>query len=94
MQQVTLRFARAFMRDIASVLLDYEIDTPVPFVAPMPSGGVQLEWSIDNRELELEIVRPNTFQYLRVWSDQEEEGAASRWEAMRFVKWVATGEQP
>lgn len=90
----TLKFTRSFIRDVSAVLIDYGIETPIPFVAPTPSGGVQFEWAVDGRELELEIARPNSFHYLRVWGQQEQEGTASRWEAVRFVKWVATGEEP
>jgi hypothetical protein len=89
----TVKFARSFIRDVAAVLVDYGVETPVPFVAPTPFGGVQFEWVVGDRELELEISRPNSFQYFRA-SGAEEEGAASRWEAVRFVKWVATGEEP
>jgi hypothetical protein len=90
----TVKFSRSFIRDVAAVLVDYGVDAPVPFVAPTPSGGIQFEWAVGSRELELEIARPNSFHYLRVSGADEEEGSASRWEAVRFVKWVATGEEP
>lgn len=90
----TLKFSTGFIRDIAGVLVDYGIDPPIPFVTATPHGGIQFEWTVENRELELEVARPNDFHYLRVGPNYHDEGTASRWEAVRFVKWVASGEEP
>ncbi len=90
----TLNFVRSFVRDVAGVLVDYDIDPPTPFVTPTPIGGIQLEWSVDGRELELEIPMPKRFQFLRVSGGVEEERMATRWEAIRLVRWIATGEEP
>lgn len=88
-----LDFALQFLRDSIGVLLDYGIEAPTPFLVPTPSGGVQLEWKILDRELELEVPKPGHFEYLAVDSEGETEGAASRWEATRLIRWVITGEQ-
>jgi hypothetical protein len=88
-----LEFALDFLRDTASVLLDFEIEPPVPFMVPTPSGGVQYEWRVDNRELELEFGADESFIFLAVNGPEEREGRASRWEAVRLIRWVATGEQ-
>ena len=33
----------------------YPDDAPLPYVCPMPDGGVEMEWSIDKREISLEV---------------------------------------
>jgi hypothetical protein len=88
----SLEFALQFLRDSIGVLLDYGIEVPTPFLVPTPTGGVQLEWKVMDRELELEIPKPSQFEFLAVDSDGEREGTASRWLATRLVRWVVTGE--
>ncbi|HEX4961270.1 MAG TPA: hypothetical protein VF173_10565 [Thermoanaerobaculia bacterium] len=85
-------FALHFLRDAIGVLLDHGITVPPPFLVPTASGGVQLEWSIDSRELELEIPEKGRFEFLLVDGSKEVEGEASRWIAMRLLRWVVTGE--
>lgn len=89
----TIDFAVNFLRDAAAMCASYGVELPTPFFVPMVNGGVQFEWEIADRELELEISRPNYFSYLRIFGDEENEGSASRWEVMRLIYWVATGEQ-
>lgn len=87
-----LDYSLVFFRQMVAVLLNHGIEPPVPFLTPTPLGGIQYEWQADDRELELEIVSQDTFQYLRVSGSEEMEGAASRWEAIRLIRWLATGE--
>lgn len=89
----TIDFALNFLRDVATMLAAYDIDLPVPFFVPTLSRGVQFEWEVGSRDLELEIPSANEFRYLKIGSNEEREGSASRWEAMRLIHWVATGEQ-
>jgi len=89
----TVAFALQFLRDAAGLLLDYEIEVPPPFIVPTPVGGVQLEWQVGDRELELEFPEPEHFRYLAVDPTVEREEETSRWTAMRLVRWVATGEE-
>jgi len=90
----TIAFVSSFVRDIAAVLSDYDVELPVPFVTPTTYGGIQLEWAVSGRELELEIPTPKRFQFLRTFVGSEEERIATRWEAMRLVRWVANGDEP
>lgn len=87
-----IEFALSFLRDALSVLLDYDLTPPVPLLVATPLGGVQLEWTVDDRELELEIPRCGQFRYLQVDGEAETEGEASRWQAIRLLHWVTTGE--
>jgi len=89
----TVDFAIHFLRDAATMCANYDVELPVPFFAPMINGGVQFEWEKADRELELEISKPNYFSYLKISGDVEDEGFASRWEVMRLIYWIATGEQ-
>lgn len=89
-----LDFSERFLGDVGRVFMDYGLELPVPFVVPTRRGNVQFEWAKDERELELEIVAPGEFHFLRALSQAElGEGTATRWEAIRFIKWLATGEQ-
>jgi len=85
-------FALHFLRDAIGVLLDHGISAPTPFLAPTAPGGVQLEWHVSSRELELEIPEKGRFSFLAVDGSNEVEGEASRWTAMRLLRWVITGE--
>jgi hypothetical protein len=50
-------------------------DLPAPHVVPVPGGGVQLEWHVRSRELELEVLPDATLAYLMVGEgDQKIEG--------------------
>lgn len=91
--QSTIDFALNFLRDVATVFVAYGTELPTPFLAPTLNNGLQFEWEASGRELELEIPRPNDFRYLKVNGGEESENVASRWEAMRLIRWVATGEQ-
>lgn len=91
--QSAIDFALNFLRDAAVMSTAYNSELPIPFLAPTLTGGVQFEWEVGNRELELEISRPNEFYYLKVDEDEESENLATRWEAMRLIRWVATGEK-
>lgn len=88
----TIDFALNFLQDATSMFAAYSLVLPTPFFAPTLNGGVQFEWEKSGRELELEITRPNDFCYLKVSDHSESEGMASRWEAMRLIRWVFTGE--
>ncbi len=88
----SMNWALAFLRDAAGVLLDYGIDPPVPFMVATPAGGVQFEWSTSGRELELEIPRPTDFRFYASEHGKSREGTATRWEAIRLIRWAATGE--
>ena len=74
------------------MLIDYGIKPPAPFMVATPVGGVQFEWSKDGRDLELEIPRPQDFNYYMSDHGEAREGVARRWEAIRLIRWVATGE--
>ncbi|MAF66865.1 MAG: hypothetical protein CMJ84_14570 [Planctomycetes bacterium] len=74
------------------ILLAHDVEPIAPFVVPTRAGSVQLEWSEDDRELELELGNSGQFQYLVVSHDHEAEGPCKRWHALRLVRWVLTGE--
>ena len=42
-------------------------DLPIPFVAPVSGGGIQLEWNVGARELELHVMPDGSIQYLRAF---------------------------
>ena len=49
-------------------------DMPRPHVAPVPGGGIQVEWHVGNVELEIEVLPSREVSYLRTIGDQEDYG--------------------
>ncbi|MBI4528878.1 MAG: hypothetical protein HY695_34205 [Deltaproteobacteria bacterium] len=49
------------------LLIGVDLDEfPSPRIVPISGGGVQLEWDVGSRELELEILSDGTIRYLKV----------------------------
>ena len=88
----SIDWALSFLLDATGVLLDYGIDPPTPFMVATPMGGVQFEWLENGRALELEIPRPHDFLFLSSEQGLSREGSVGRWEAIRLIRWAATGE--
>lgn len=86
-------FAIEFFRGVVMSLAAHNIELPEPDVIPTVTGGFQLEWEVGERILELEILAPEEFGFLQIDGDVEREGTVSRWEAMRLIRWVITGEE-
>ncbi len=89
----TLDFALSFIRGLCRIFLSHDTDLPTPFVAPTRTGGVQLEWKIGKRELELEIPIADRFSYLWISGAEESEGPISRWDAIRRVWQLVSGQE-
>lgn len=89
----TVAFSLHFLRDAIGVFMDHGVDVSAPFMVPTPAGGVQFEWQVGSRELELEMPEKGRFLYLATDGRTETEGEVSRWTAMRLVRWVLTGEE-
>jgi len=53
-------------------------DLPVPHVFPVPGGGIQLEWIVGQRELEIVILPDGTVEFLKVEGGQPIEEAQVR----------------
>ena len=45
-------------------------DLPLPFVAPVSGGGIQLDWNVGTRELELHIMPDGSTQFLRAFGGE------------------------
>jgi hypothetical protein len=45
---------------------------PTPHIAPVPGGGIQIEWARANKELEIDFRRDGTMGYLKVESSGED----------------------
>lgn len=82
-----LNFAKVFFNGAYTRLAAHGFPQPDVFVCPTTTGGVQFEWTVKGRELELEIQQGEKFMFLK----GDEEGSCDRWEAMRLIEWVATG---
>ena len=68
-----------------------------PHVAPISGGGVQLEWTFENRGLELEITEDGSMDYLKTdHRDPIEEGHILRGDFRRVVSlcsWLISNQQ-
>lgn len=68
---------------------------PVPRIAPVRGGGIQFEWRVYGRELEVEILPDGSVEYLRV----DESGGAEEdclpyapgAEVQGLVRWLLEG---
>ncbi len=77
----------------ASIDLLSEIDLddlPIPHVAPVPGGGIQFEWSVDQRELEVEILPDGSVEFLKAEGRQPlEEGHLRHMDQMpSLLSWL------
>lgn len=90
--QDVLDNARDFFHAACKVLLRYDITPPKAFITVTSSGNPQFEWSIDGRDLELELTSGHHFAYLISAAGRDFEGQCEQREAIRFVRWIATGE--
>ncbi len=75
------------------MLASLEFDElPVPCVTLCSAGTVQLEWQLNGRELEVEVVSPTRLRSLRVFPDgtmDEQEIAYSTTDALRHrTRWL------
>ncbi len=58
------------------------VSPPPPHFCPVPGGGVQLEWQVSSRELELEVLPNGSMEFLVV--DEEGEMLEGRLAPNRF----------
>lgn len=74
------------------------IDLPAPFIVPISGGGIQIEWIIDDRELELEVLPDGSIEYLKSENKEpfEEEKIASPSSAEIFslLSWLLSKQHP
>lgn len=69
-------------------------EPPAPHIAPVPGGGIQLEWSYNNRELEFEILPDGRLDFLATTeSGQMIEDTISDWnrQILHLLNWLITG---
>lgn len=64
---------------------------PVPRIAPVLGGGLQFEWHIGDRELEIEIMPDGTIEYLTAEGGRVQENGLPQFstgEVKTLVAWV------
>jgi len=70
-------------------------DLPVPHVVPVSGGGIQIEWSIGQRELELEILPDGSVEFLKAERGQPlEEGkltSVASSQVQSLLAWLIPG---
>ena len=82
---------RAAERLVLGIDLDYFV---TPRIVPVSGGGVQLEWSVGSRELEIEIGDEGSAEYLKsLHTEPVEEGQVSLADVPRIrslLTWLMT----
>ncbi|HJT19477.1 MAG TPA: hypothetical protein VJ746_03340 [Nitrospira sp.] len=72
-------------------------DPPRPRVVPLSSGGIQLEWKLGQRELDIEIAPDSTYRYLKfdpAGSNEQlqtEQPLTDLSEAENLLAWLISG---
>lgn len=83
------------VRTAISVILSVHLDDlPTPDVVPVPGGGIQLEWRMGSRELELEILPNGSLEFLKSEHGEPlEEGTLelSAIETTSLASWLLSG---
>lgn len=64
-------------------------DLPTPFVTPTSVGGLQLEWTDDQREIEIEVLTDGSLEFLKAENGNViNEGLISGYEVLGLFNWV------
>jgi hypothetical protein len=69
-------------------------ELPVPQIGPVSGGGIQIEWHVADRELEIEILPDGSVEFLTVEGEAMHEGplTVDRPDLSRaLVRWVMGG---
>lgn len=68
-----------------------EDDLPLPHVVPVPEGGIQFEWNVGDRELEIAVLPEGMIEFLKAEQGQPvEEGTVTTYGQLYWlVGWVA-----
>jgi hypothetical protein len=62
-----------------------------PHIAPVPGGGLQLEWDRDNRSLELEVHPSGEMEFLVAEDEEMFVGPVSDKVLPHLLRWLTTG---
>lgn len=70
-------------------------DLPTPYVVPVAGGGIQFEWNISGRELEIEILPDGSAEYLKAerQSPLEEGKVAGFSNLILLLTWIQWGDR-
>ena len=85
---------------VSLIQADSETDCLVPHCVPLVSGGVQLEWHVGGRILELEFESADTIRYLKWWpghdvpDDEASYPADDIEQSAALIRWVCYGDKP
>ena len=79
------------------LLFSLEPAMPSPTVVPVSGGGIQLEWQVDGRELEIEFHPDSTIEFLKVNEDETmEEGEIPAGDSVHLshlLKWLSADQR-
>ncbi len=80
-------------RQLLSEAQQYGLSSP--HIAPVTGGGVNIEWVVDERELEVEVLPTGAVEYLMSVGDDSWEGQLdlNRQGLEGLVSWVLTGQE-
>jgi len=67
----------------------FKLEVPVPFLVPTHEGGLQFEWKIENRYLEIEIITGKPIEYFATDREYELEGIIETEDDLReLIQWI------
>ena len=86
---VAVNTSLSLLRGIAQLDLP---DLAVPHVAPVPGGGIQLEWGAGERQLEFEILPDGSVDYLKAeGGGPVEQGTLTASRVHSLLAWLVGG---
>lgn len=79
--------------DTCIALVDLVDDLPVPRVVPIPEGGIQLEWTTGERELEVAVLPEGHIEFLRTQGgelvDEGKLGVQDYGQFLSLLTWIS-----
>ena len=71
-----------------------QLSMPAPIIAPVSGGGINIEWSVSGRELEVEVLPGGQVEYLMSEGDESWDGRLAEHQSVEgLAYWTLTGQE-
>ena len=84
-----ISFAKEYLGSIILFVKTLNLKHELPFIAPTSEGGIQFEWDVGDKHLEIEFDNKNSFKILKEFKDHMSEYEVSDFkDTLDLVFWV------